>query len=405
LQEISWKFEALRNIELQKIYLPSIKLIDRAIIELKGDDGLEMEEYLKIDYYHNEKGEFDQIINQFSSCYDYVMYMAMKAKLNFRIDPYSIFFGSINVRYIEQNNQPKYLSVDKINSDYKFAITKEYKLKNIDAMSLLTDLLDRGEIVHITTLFSKLIYNKAYNPENVLDLSHPPTHLILILSHDDKYIYFLDHHKWSVNARFFVGHLDNKYIGVISKNELQQAFDCYFRCYTFEFDEKAILMSEMKGPGESISQIVHTYFKKTQNTENEKIYIGRSALVRLIDICEGGNLLLSQECWKEGDIFGLLNFSLSGDISNSRHRLKGYVSKHANNIGNSESKKLASLLSDSINAWEILNNVISRNYYRRSYSFDSRYIEHFQKILLLEDKINDCMREVFVHRGGRMPAN
>ena len=329
------------------------------------------------------------------SCIRQCIYLSFSEEIDKIENPNYLFFDDINFQLsMNRRGEISDINLKTINKD-KFFKLKRYSANGKKAMPLLEKLIDEGHVVLIKTITEKLPFLSYYNPNFSHSKTNSIPHLFKVVWHDERNLYYVDTH-WNLRKGFYIPFEYNENVGVISKEEVNPAFNIKLDCYTISLDMEKLNEAQSQIPS-TLKRMVENYYVKRPGFSYLKSKVttqGRNSLVDLIEICNKEYLDTNVKL-KNSDktIHGLLFWKfndLFGRVANMHNTLTTYF----NNKGRNDVDEILENILALRNIINIFFNVLKKRYIKGEYILDKHISGYLIKMLDLEDRIFESLKKM-----------
>lgn len=155
-----------------------------------------------------------------------------------------------------------------------------------NGLTIMENIINNGSCVMVQACGFFINFSKAYKPSVTIEeiKNHVPGHVFSILNCDKDYYYYYDEDE-HLNKKSFVPYKENKEIGVIRKDLLNDALRHSLFFYTVDFNINN--QTELDRNALSvIRRYVSNYYNGLISSKNEHIDLGRNAILKLIQFHE-----------------------------------------------------------------------------------------------------------------------
>jgi len=318
-------------------------------------------------------------------CYEYAIANGIKSKFGNEINMYNIFAKDITLRMtIDENNN--------INLGMNYHPNQHIYIDRYENSSLeiLEQLLDKNEIVLISTLHHEIKFFKYYNTPYSTEHGMP-IHWLSIVHHDSEYLYYVENPDL-INYDNYSYYRDNKTVGVISKKYMKKFFDRYLLCVKVHIDfERLDIFTDR------LLQILKTIVatsekKKTTNGGNE--YYGITVIEKLIDVCLGESEIYNRESSEEFS-YGMVDATRF--IFQARIYMKECLMNFVESKTNITKDEIFDAFEPAIEAWIIVHNIFLKRHIMKQSLLSRQMIKCFSQLILHEKQIISCMGKILLY--------
>ncbi len=275
-------------------------------------------------------------------------------------------------------------------------INKYVKKQDKNSISFLESLLDSGNMVILQTVFERISFYQKYNPEfDCKDyFQGEANHANIVLYHDEDKFYFVDKIPYCVNKNF-VPYEDNKYIGVASKIDFEDACNYFMRCYTIDMDlqqlkDKDLINSDINT---FILEMTNTFAGTENSKEGYTLYHGITAWEKLIEFCEKEADLKNYFHTQGWTMYDRICFDI-WMLHSSRLILLEYLLQRKNSSSCNENfSRLIDALVKSINQIKLLEKAMAKRVISRKSLLDAKIADRVKDILQIENLLNDLLKD------------
>ena len=351
-----------------------------------------MEKYLEDSYYINREGTSDEFVYSLGHCSLVCAYLILKNSCE-NINEYCDVFlndTTICLSQYEDNN----LETIRLNENEFIRNVFDFKLseKETNAFEELESLLDRGQRVFVQTVSQRLPFSRHYNSDfDMADFI--PGHGLLIVHQDEKFFYFVESPDL-VNRLYLKTYKGNSEIGLLEKELAKKVFGDFCNIYTIDIDQNNLNASHSNFTC-TIQQSIINYTKKSDYNGGSRIFYGREAILRLIDICEEQSISLNQIAIHKRDYYDFFDWKI-WTIKGARKALCLCLNKKYDYIKNKDIS--ISIIEDAfkknIDIWEKTFRVMGKKYFKGDFLLDSAFKKNFVDILESEDEIIELLKQI-----------
>lgn len=348
-------------------------------------------DFLELNYYFDQNGEREKLVNVLSDCETQCAYLLIKNKYKYDINNYyDIFLEDISFNIREKNDVLEEFTVAMRIKEI-FSLINNDKV-GIDGYFELEKLLDRDEMVIVATVSQWMPFSKFYDKSFVPD-NYKEGHAFLIIGHDEKNFYYVENPDL-LNNGGFTKYENNQEIGVLPKEILKEASKHCCICKTIEIDFKAIDNCS-KISEKALCNSISNFYKENIKNGKENSYYGRGALERLKEYCIKENLRLDDDApTKDRNLYTYFDWKI-WSIKNRRNILKGFIENEGNFPLNNE---LINALNKTVEEWESLFRILGKNHFTERNIFDSKYVKNIDNLIELEEGVVKLIRQFISER-------
>lgn len=340
---------------------------------------------LESTYYHLKDGQPDVIASILKSeCFKVSSYFIIKNPFKNYFNPYILFLDNITFSLSKyKNNKIAYADVISNHINESLIKVNIHSNNELNALLTLEKLLDKYGMVILQTVNHKLpfsvYYQENYNINNFI-----PGHSFLVIGHDKDFIYYVDE-KSCINYSNFTSYKYNRDIGVVKKQDILPAINCFFRAYTITFDKSDMNDAEAN-INKIFKEIINDYHKLPSVSGEIITLYGKEAILNMIDICYSENTFLDKKVESpmyNNTLHKLLYWKFT--VAADRRRMLYYLILNYYKYKNESD--LVDLISQSVNKWLLFRNILEKRYLKNYYLIDSNLIKYLMDILKVEEKI------------------
>ncbi len=327
---------------------------------------MKVSELKNLQFFQNSSGT-DDLVSMSLNCFDATVYTTLKNNKNIsRKKRLELFVRDINpVLWYHPDSGLFRLCNQSRNIT---PLWREYIGLNIytmkddkNAMSVLENLLDKNDMVLIQTVFYKLPFINWYDPnaEYQSFVEDEQEHVLNIVAQDQNNFYYAEKIPYNINKSNFIPSEQNKYIGVISKKEMDEVCRYFLRCYTLEVSNSIYESQYDNGIGSFLKKVLENY--EVQDEENNG-YIrcyGRNSLYKLKEFCMQGKdikLFFQPDGWT---LPNRVAFDI-WMIFSSRQVLREYFLEINKTRKSELIRTITDLLYNVVKIWVMLSNVFAK---------------------------------------------
>lgn len=351
-------------------------------------------------FFHNRDGSVDEVAMSLN-CFECSVYNILnnsKALSKEQIVP--LFIKDINPT-LWCDNTTGVFKITNQNSSlvplwHKYvSVSKQVKREDTDSIHYLEEILDRGKVVVIQTVFPRLKYYIEYNPD--FDLSTyddgESNHVNILLYNEDDKFYFADKIPDRANLENYVPYEFNNQIGIILKSELAEATNYFLRYYTLDINELKFIQNDCckKDIVEHIHSIAGNYTGRVEHDGDYTRYYGVAGIEKLMEYCNQG---VDMKKYFHTPDWGLSN-RITFDIwmlHGSRRLLWEYLVLIKNGKGSSEEfEYLMNTTYEARTQWIILQRSFAKLVKSDPMLLNAKIAERIQKILEVENRLNKLL--------------
>lgn len=348
-----------------------------------------LENYLKKQYYLNDNGIMDEIVDSLGDCLVQCAYLVLKSKYNLKEDYYKAFLNetTIKLSVLDKNEILSFETIENIFDKEFFSIICHDRLVH-NTVEKVSDILRSGEIPAIATIIERFPFSAFYDA-SYKSKQRRTGHVFIIVGEDKHNFFYVDNPS-VISYKQYVTYGNDKGIGVLSKELFLEATQDYCDLLTFKFNMD-IMASYIENPKGALIMSRDNYYKEDVYEGNIVNYFGRYALIKLIDLFETERLHFDDLApSKDRDMITYFNWkiwNIKGRRNLQRHYLKLNRDTNYNVI------RLITALEESTKHWDLLYKVLYKDYLKGASVFGKKYVSMIEGIILVEDELNQALNE------------
>jgi hypothetical protein len=353
-----------------------------------------MNKNLSFRYFYQEDGELDPF-TKLIDCFSAHLYFILKNKIEGIQNPYEVFLKDISF-YLILNDQGAIYDIEfsdnSINEDV-FRL-KYYKGKGEEAFSGCREMLLKGEPVIIYTDTRKVPFFNDNQGEGTepTDAGVQLGHVFLGVGYEGNNLYYVEA-PWNINFNRFTPYKGNRSVGVIAKEELNDAFESFLTYTTVEVNEEN-LANKAGRIKAVIKNSVDNFSKQSHRSKGLTYFYGSEAIEKIIEVCEKEIMYLDRQAYSCSlNLFSLLDWRFF-NINRRRILLLEALKKNKELFESSEASSAIDVLSINIEAWKRVLTTIRKMNIRKRYLMDSSLKDCLAEVSETESKLNDILHEM-----------
>lgn len=340
---------------------------------------------LEMEYYYNSAGEPIAEVQSLGNCYTRNIFFMLKRYVNDSSVLYKMFLDDFNLKLVTHTDSDQFeLSLNEIKDpeDYITVANKHTFSNNAEAaIQTIETLLANNEVVFVNTLMKRVPFYRTFELNPALETDHiVDGHIFLILGQTATDFYFLDNYI-NYNKEYFKPYPHNKNIGQDAKTSFMDAYNRQFSCFTVHPNQDEL--AELPARASLILRTaLSNYYKPPSCTEGRLEYIGRSAIQELNNLFASGRFILNTKISnRPHDLYSLTRTTLT------RHSdRKKVLLLLLNSLANPHAlSDVIHYARQSIEQWELLRNVMTRQYIMNEFTLTDQMEEYMAYVLHAED--------------------
>ncbi len=158
-----------------------------------------------------------------------------------------------------------------------------------ESVKYIEELLNRGQMVIINTIFEILSFYRRYNPAYDTKDYNPGAedHFCIILHHDMENFYYVEKIPYTVIMDNYVPYEFNNQIGIIPKCDIERATNLYMKCCSLEVREDELNGEELKKDVANLFQRMADNFSAPEIQDGLYTrYYGKQAIEQFAGLCD-----------------------------------------------------------------------------------------------------------------------
>lgn len=353
-----------------------------------------MNNNLSLRYFYQEDGELDPF-TKLVDCFSAHLYFILKNKIAGIQNPYEVFLKDISF-YLTLNDRGAIYDIDFLdNSINEDVFRLEYhKGKGEGAFSGCRELLLKGEPVIIYTDTRKVPFFNDNQGEGTepTDAGVQLGHVFLGVGHEGDNLYYVEA-PWNINFNRFIPYEGNRSVGVIPKEELNDAFESFLTYTTVEINERNL--TNKAGRIKAVMKnSVDNYLKKSHRMNNLTYFYGSEAIDKIIEVCEKEIMYLDMQAYSCSlNLFSLLDWRFF-NISRRRILLLEALKNNRDLFDSSKANNTIDVLNIDIKAWKRVLTTIRKMNIRKRYLLDSSLMDCLIEVKRIESSLNERLHEM-----------
>ncbi len=339
--------------------------------------------WLGFNYYKDELGRFDPIVDSLSDCIVQSAYLIGKNKFNIS-DFYVLFLNETTVKIVASND--KIISLGTIENVYDknffdvFVLSENGK----NSSAIISERLKNGKISIVYPIIERFPFEELYDPQYKA-MKRRAEHVFLIVGEDEENYYFVDNPAVIVTEKFSpfegnpqVGLLNKKFFDSVT-SDFCEILSPHFYLQKFE-DVKA----KWK---DAVYLSYNNYFKQCVIEGNHTTYYGQEALKRLVELFESDKMNFSQEAPShDRDLITYFRWRIWH--IKGRRFLQKYTLKYFDQEESENKDRLIKALEGSWIYWDLLNKNMYKDFLNKKQIAGKKYVPLINKIIDKENNMN-----------------
>lgn len=341
----------------------------------------------------------DTVVGRVNNCVERAVYLV--AKQHYTGDHAhltKLFVGDLTYKLTtdHQGEQIRMYSDELVFADV-IAINHVFinKGDSVKALSEIENYLSNGKYVLLRTITSRLPFFKRYNKNYQVKESDyiRPGHVILLLWHDEDYIYYVDSPN-DLHAENFKPFPDNHEVGMIKKQDMMDALHLLTSLFTIDVNKENLHDFITHSHSDYVTRVIQDSVRKYRSSNVEKTnsgytYTNKEACLFLSALTQEQPILLNDEFKRieQNKILIGLNLVQQRRQILSDYLIRDFPFESKNNV-------LADL-ETSIEAIESTKMFMMHNMLKGHWAFDSIYTELLENITRAEDDLYDALARNF----------
>jgi len=195
---------------------------------------------------------------------------------------------------------------------------------------------------------------------------------MLYVHMDKDYVYYVEEQRSLSDKHVaYEGNID---IGVADRRIVEEAFAQALVCCTVDINED--LLRNQPINLKPLKDYMNNYIKSEDDFGDAIDWYGRGAIKKIISMCEGRDNI-----YVVGNLYDHNDYNLFRTNISRKRILQRWVIKYLDN------KELAGVIGECCDKWEYIRKVMITRKYKNINYLDIHLKQHFENILLLEDRI------------------
>lgn len=353
-----------------------------------------MNNNLSFRYFYQEDGELDPF-TKLIDCFSVHLYFILKNRIKGIASPYEIFLRDISF-YMAQNADGEIHDIDFLDNSTNEDVFRllYHKGKGEDAFTGCRERLIKGEPVIIYTDTRKVPFFNDNQGEGTspTDAGVQLGHVFLGVGYKDDKLYYVEA-PWNINLKSFIPYEGNRSVGVISKDELNEAFESFFTYTTVEINEAGLL--EKAGRIDTvINNSVENYRRQSHLSDGLTYFYGCQAIEKIIEVCEKEVMYLDRQASSCSlNLFSLLDWRFL-NINRRRILLLEALKKNRELFESSSVNSTIDALNCDIEALKGVLTTIRRMNIRKRYLLDASLKGCLMEVMRTENSLYGRLHEM-----------
>jgi hypothetical protein len=346
-------------------------------------------------YFYNENGDLDEF-TKLVDCFNVHLYFILKNRMPEIANPYEIFLRDISF----------YLSLAEDGSFYDFDfpdnslntevfILNYHKGQGPQALSNMEKYLDRGEqvIVYTDTRYVPFFNDNQGEGTAPSDAGVVLGHVFLVIAHDhDDQLYYVEA-PWNLNLNHFKAYEGNRSIGVIAKQDLEQAFGSFLTFVTVGVNETALPVN-FERIKRVMDSSVGNYQKAAYTADGLSVYYGKQVFEKLNEVFAKKIMALDQQAAScPLNLFSLLDWRIL-NINRRRIVLRESLQRNPESKNSAQLTGLIAAIDAAVKAWQNALMFVRKKNIKKQFLLDESYIGCFAEIAACEERMMAMMMEL-----------
>lgn len=346
-------------------------------------------DFLERNYYYNEIGEREEIVNILSDCESQCAYLLIRNKYKCDIENYyDIFLEDISFN-LKMSTIGEFNELSVARRIKEIFTLVDYKQTGIDGFNEIEKLLDNDEMVIIGTVIQWMPFSKFYEPE-FNAVNYKGNHTFLIIGYDEENFFFVENPDLIRKSGFV--EYKKKDIGVLKKEILKTAAEYCCTCKTINVNLENVKNCNVISE-KAMEYSVNGFNRSNEITDNCVTYYGKNALNELINCCKKGSIdLCTIAPTKDRDMYTYLDWKI-WSIKNRRNMLRGYLIHE-----NYAKEDTVSSISEVVDMWEKFFRILGKNFFAGNTLLDQRYINILEELIKVEEKVTCRIKEYLYNK-------
>lgn len=273
------------------------------------------------------------------------------------------------------------LDINRLYDNNSIIVYKNHKSSN--PIKTIKSLL-KDEMLLVCPDMFYLPFSRFYDP-NHKEFSTVNLHGFLLIHNDEKNYYYVEGkthlNKDESKIKKYKGD-----IGLIDADTFEKALNETTNIYTVSLKDHSI--DNVLKWDSIVFRTICNHYNAKYHVDNKTVLLGRKALEELIRICQSNQQSLLDVVddvhASNKTLYTMLNWRL-WEMQLSREILVCFLKESF--VQPDMVEDLINNLKTSIDAVSRFNHQLSKQWYNHNYSFDSRYLEFIQKIIICDDRV------------------